>query len=182
MSTIILVILVALLVWAAVAFNLLIRDRNRVAQAWSDVDVQLLRRHDLIPRLVEMVKGYAGYERAVLSNIAELRGQSASASPAARGEAEKTVASGVTKLVALAEAYPDLKASDNFRDLHNKLVDTENQIQYARRYYNGAVNLLNNRIQRFPDLLIANTFGFKLAEFFDLEDPAAAKAPGVALG
>jgi len=182
MLTIVVVILAALLIWAAVAFNLLIRDRNRVAQAWSDVDVQLLRRHDLIPRLVEMVKGYAGYERAVLSNIAELRGQSASASPAARGEAEKTVASGVTKLVALAEAYPDLKASDNFRDLHNKLVDTENQIQYARRYYNGAVNLLNNRIQRFPDLLIANTFGFKLAEFFDLEDPAAAKAPGVALG
>ena len=182
MPTLVVVILAALLIWAAVAFNLLIRDRNRVAQAWSDVDVQLLRRHDLIPRLVEMVKGYAGYERAVLSNIAELRGQSASASPAARGEAEKTVASGVTKLVALAEAYPDLKASDNFRDLHNKLVDTENQIQYARRYYNGAVNLLNNRIQRFPDLLIANTFGFKLAEFFDLEDPAAAKAPGVALG
>jgi len=182
MLILVVVILAALLVWAAVAFNLLIRDRNRVAQAWSDVDVQLLRRHDLIPRLVEMVKGYAGYERAVLSNIAELRGQSASASPAARGEAEKTVASGVTKLVALAEAYPDLKASDNFRDLHNKLVDTENQIQYARRYYNGAVNLLNNRIQRFPDLLIANTFGFKLAEFFDLEDPAAAKAPGVALG
>jgi len=182
MLTIVVVILAALLIWAAVAFNLLIRDRNRVAQAWSDVDVQLLRRHDLVPRLVEMVKGYAGYERAVLSNIAELRGQSASASPAARGEAEKTVASGVTKLVALAEAYPDLKASDNFRDLHNKLVDTENQIQYARRYYNGAVNLLNNRIQRFPDLLIANTFGFKLAEFFDLEDPAAAKAPGVALG
>jgi LemA protein len=181
MLILVVVILAALLVWAAVAFNLLIRDRNRVAQAWSDVDVQLLRRHDLIPRLVEMVKGYAGYERAVLSNIAELRGQSAAASPSARGEAEKTVASGVTKLVALAEAYPDLKASDNFRDLHNKLVDTENQIQYARRYYNGAVNLLNNRIQRFPDLLIANTFGFKLAEFFDLEDPAAAKAPGVAL-
>ena len=181
MSTIVLVILVALLVWAAVAFNLLIRDRNRVAQAWSDVDVQLLRRHDLIPRLVEMVKGYAGYERAVLSNIAELRGQSGTASPAARGEAEKAVTSGVTKLVALAEAYPDLKASENFRDLHDKLVDTENQIQFARRYYNGAVNLLNNRIQRFPDLLIANTFGFKLAEFFDLEDPAAAEAPGVAL-
>ena len=181
MSTIVLVILAALFIWAAVAFNLLIRDRNRVAQAWSDVDVQLLRRHDLIPRLVEMVKGYAGYERALLSNIAELRGQSATASPAARGEAEKTVASGVSQLVALAEAYPDLKASENFRDLHNKLVDTENQLQYARRYYNGAVNLLNNRIQRFPDLLIANTFGFKLAEFFDLEDPAAAKAPGVAL-
>jgi len=181
MLTLVVVILAALLVWAAVAFNLLIRDRNRVAQAWSDVDVQLLRRHDLIPRLVEMVKGYAGYERAVLSNIAELRGQSAAASPAARGETEKTVANGVTRLVALAEAYPDLKASDNFRDLHNKLVDTENQIQFARRYYNGAVNLLNNRIQRFPDLLIANTFGFKLAEFFDLPDPAAARTPAVAL-
>ena len=181
MLTIVVVILAALLIWAAVAFNLLIRDRNRVAQAWSDVDVQLLRRHDLIPRLVEMVKGYAGYERAVLSNLAELRGQSAAASPAARGEAEKAVATGVTKLVALAEAYPDLKASENFRDLHDKLVDTENQIQFARRYYNGAVNLLNNRIQRFPDLLIANTFGFRLAEFFDLDDPAAARAPGVAL-
>jgi LemA protein len=177
----IVVILVALLVWAVIAFNLLIRDRNRVAQAWSDVDVQLLRRHDLIPRLVEMVKGYAGYERAVLANLAELRSQSAAASPAVRGEAEKTVTTGVTKLVALAEAYPDLKASENFRDLHNKLVDTENQLQFARRYYNGAVNLLNNRIQRFPDLLIANAFGFRLAEFFDLEDPAAGKAPGVAL-
>src|SRR5687768_16837005 len=146
------------IVWPIVVFNLLIRDRNRVAQAWSDVDVQLLRRHDLIPRLVEMVKGYAGYERAVLANIAQLRGQGSSASPAARGAVEKTVTSGVTQLVALAEAYPDLKASENFRDLHAKLVETENQIQYARRYYNGAVNLLNNRIQRFPDLLIANSF------------------------
>lgn len=181
MFTIPLIILAALLLWAVVAFNFLIRDRNRVSQAWSDVDVQLLRRHDLIPRLVEMVKGYAGYERAVLANIAELRGQGTAASPAARGAVEKTVTSGVTKLVALAEAYPDLKASENFRDLHSRLVETENQIQYARRYYNGAVNLLNNRIQRFPDLLIANTFGFKPAEFFDLEDPTAARVPGVSL-
>jgi LemA protein len=172
----------AVLLWAAFVFNQLIRDRNRVAQAWSDVDVQLLRRHDLIPRLVEMVKGYAGYERALLTHLAELRAQSTSAGSAGqRSEVEKGVASGVKQLVALAEAYPDLKASENFRDLHNKLVDTENQLQFARRYYNGAVNLLNNRIQRFPDLLIANTFGFKLAEFFDLEDQAAAKAPGVVL-
>jgi len=175
-------ILLALLIWAVVSFNLLIRDRNRVAQSWSDVDVQLLRRHELIPRLVEMVKGYAGYERALLSNLAQLRGQSlGSTSPAARGETEKSVSSGVGKLVALAEAYPDLKASENFRDLHNKLVETENQLQYARRYYNGAVNLFNNRIQRFPDLVIAHTFGFKEAEFFDLPEAAAAKAPGVAL-
>jgi LemA protein len=176
------VLLLALLLWAAIVFNLLIRDRNRVAQAWSDVDVQLMRRHDLIPRLVEMVKGYSGYERALLTSLAELRGQSASADSARqRSEVEKNVSSGVTRLVALVEAYPDLKASENFRDLQNKLVDTENQIQFARRYYNGAVNLFNNRIQKFPDLLIANQFGFKAAEFFDLEDPRAAAAPAVAM-
>ena len=175
-------ILLALLIWAVASFNLLIRDRNRVAQSWSDVDVQLLRRHELIPRLVELVKGYAGYERALLSSLTELRGQSlSSTSPAVRGETEKSVSTGVNRLVALVEAYPDLKASENFRDLHNKLVETENQLQYARRYYNGAVNLFNNRIQRFPDLLIANTFGFKAAEFFDLPEAAAAKAPDVAL-
>jgi LemA protein len=182
MTTILAVFIVAVLVWAAVAFNLLIRDRNRVAQSWSDVDVQLMRRHDLIPRLVEMVKGYAGYERALLTGLAELRGQSASAPTThERSAVEKNVTTGVHKLVALVEAYPDLKASENFRDLQNKLVDTENQIQYARRYYNGAVNLFNNRIQKFPDMLIANIFGFKQAEFFDLEDPKAAAAPAVAL-
>lgn len=182
MSTILLIVFGALLVWAAIVFNLLIRDRNRVAQAWSDVDVQLLRRHDLIPRLVEMVKGYAGYERALLTSLAELRGQSTSAgSTRQRSEVEKNVSTGVNKLVALVEAYPDLKASENFRDLQNKLVDTENQIQFARRYYNGAVNLFNNRIQQFPDMLIASTFGFKAAEFFDLEDPKASAAPAVAV-
>jgi LemA protein len=182
MTTILAVIIVAVFVWAAIVFNLLIRDRNRVAQSWSDVDVQLMRRHDLIPRLVEMVKGYAGYERALLTSLSELRGQSASAPTThERSAVEKNVTTGVHKLVALVEAYPDLKASQNFRDLQNKLVDTENQIQYARRYYNGAVNLFNNRIQKFPDMLIANTFGFKVAEFFDLEDPKAAAAPAVAL-
>ena len=180
MSTILGLLVVAVLLWAAIIFNLLIRDRNRVAQAWSDVDVQLLRRHDLIPRLVEMVKGYAGYERALLTHIAELRGQSAGLKSAGeRSVVEKNVSAGVSRLVALGEAYPDLKASENFRDLQEKLVDTENQIQFARRYYNGAVNLFNNRIQKFPDMLVANTFGFKAAEFFDLEDPKAAVAPAV---
>jgi LemA protein len=169
------------LIWGVVSFNLLIRDRNRVSQSWSDVDVQLLRRHDLVPRLAEMVKGYAGYERALLTSLAELRAQgTGTSSPAARTEVEKSVGSGVTKLVALVESYPDLKASENFRDLHSKLVETENQIQYARRYYNGAVNLFNNRIQKFPDMLIANTFGFKPAEFFDADEKATA-APQVAL-
>jgi LemA protein len=180
MNSILLGLFLLIVAWAIFAFNLLVRDRNRVAQSWSDVDVQLLRRHDLIPRLVEMVKGYAGYERAVLANLTELRTQ-VPASPAARTEVEKTVNSGVTRLIALAEAYPDLKASENFRDLHQKLVDTENQIQFARRYYNGAVNLYNNRIQRFPDLVVAGSFGFKQAEFFDLEEKAAAAAPAVNL-
>lgn len=181
MTSIVLTALVILLVlWAVVAFNLLVRDRNRVSQSWSDVDVQLMRRHDLIPRLAEMVKGYAGHERALLTSLAELRSRGSAVSPAARTEVEKSVGSGVAKLVAVIEAYPDLKASENFRDLHAKLVETENQIQYARRYYNGAVNLYNNRIQRFPDLVIANGFGFKPAEFFDADDQATA-APQVAL-
>jgi LemA protein len=171
-----------LAVWAVVIYNLLVRDRNRVAQAWSDVDVQLTRRHELIPRLVEIVKGYAGYERALLTSLAELRSESAAgASPAPRAEIERSVTSGVNRLVALVEGYPDLKASENFTDLHRKLVDTENQIQFARRYYNGAVNLFNNRIQRFPELLVARLFGFQPAEFFDLEEPAAGAAPRVAL-
>jgi LemA protein len=176
------VLVIAFVVWAVVVYNQLVRDRNRVAQAWSDVDVQLTRRHELIPRLVEIVKGYAGYERALLTSLAELRAQStAGASPAPRAQIERSVTSGVSRLLALVEGYPDLKASRNFADLQAKLVDTENRIQFARRYYNGAVNLFNNRIQRFPDLMVARTFGFQLAEFFDLEEPTAAAAPRVAL-
>jgi LemA protein len=179
MLNLVLLILGGLAVWAIVVFNLLVRDRNRVAQSWSDVDVQLLRRHELIPRLVELVKGYSGYEKALLTSLTELRGQGAEASPAARGGVEKSVSSGVNRLMALVEAYPDLKASENFLDLQKQLADTEDQIQYSRRYYNGAVNLLNNRIQRFPDLVVANAFGFRLAEFFQLDDDAKAEAPRV---
>ncbi len=181
-ATLILAVPAALLVWAIVVFNMLIRDRNRVAQAWSDVDVQLTRRHDLVPRLVEVVKGYASYERALLTSLAELRSHGGTGgTPASRSEVERSVSTGVKQLVALVERYPDLKANQNFADLHARLVDTENQIQYARRYYNGAVNLFNNRIQRFPDLIVARLTGFKLAEFFDLEEPEQAAAPKVAL-
>lgn len=181
MLTLSLAILSALLVWAIVVFNLLIRDRNRVKQGWADVDVQLLRRADLVPRLTDVVKGYAGYERALLSSLAELRAQGAAEKhPAARGEVEKSLGDGVQKLVALVEAYPDLKANQNFLELQKQLADTENQIQYARRYYNGAVNALNNRIQRFPDLIVANGFGFRAAEFFQAE-PGQAATPAVSL-
>lgn len=172
----------ALAIWAILTFNFLVRDRNRVSQSWSDVDVQLLRRHDLVPRLVELVKGYQGYEKALLTSLTELRAQgSQTASPAARGAVEKSLESGVNRIIALAEAYPDLKASENFLDLQKQLADTENQIQYARRYYNGAVNLYNNRRQRFPDLLIAGSFNFQPAEFFQLEDDKQAAAPSVKL-
>lgn len=182
MSVFVWLVPLAVLLWAVVVFNLLVRDRNRVAQGWSDVDVQLKRRHDLIPRLLEVVKGYAGYERALLSSLAELRTRGAAeAHPAARGELENSVGQGVRKLFALVENYPDLKASGNFLDLQKQLADTENQIQFARRYYNGAVNLYNNRVQRFPDLLIAKTFGFSTAELFELETAAEGAAPSVVL-
>jgi LemA protein len=182
MESVVITIVSAVLLWAAVAYNLLVRDRNRVSQAWSDVDVQLLRRHDLVPRLVEMVRGYAGYERALQTSLAELRSRGERASsPTVRSGVEKSVAEGVHRLVVLAEAYPDLKASENFLALHRDLTDTENQIQFARRYYNGAVNQYNNRTQHFPGVLIANLFGFRPAEFYDLEDRAMALPPGVSL-
>jgi LemA protein len=177
-----LIIPLVVLLWAVIAYNLLVRDRNRVSQGWSDVDVQLKRRHDLVPRLVEVVKGYAGYERALLNSLTELRTQGlAETHPAARGAVEQSVGNGVRKLVALVEAYPDLKASGNFLDLQRQLADTENQIQFARRYYNGAVNLFNNRVQRFPDLLIARTFGFHESELFELEEASESAAPAVVL-
>ena len=180
MAWALLIVPFGLLLWAAIVYNRLVRDRNRVAQGWSDVDVQLKRRHDLVPRLVDIVKGYAGYERALLSSLSELRTRGlAETHPAARGAVETGVSQGVQQLVALVESYPDLKASGNFLDLQKQLADTENQIQFARRYYNGAVNLYNNRIQRFPDLLVANGFGFKEAELFELDDAKEASAPAI---
>ena len=181
MFNLLLLVLAAVAVWGVIAFNLLIRDRNRVTQSWSDVDVQLMRRHDLVPRLVELVKGYSGHEKTLQTSLAELRSQAERQGPTGRGDLEKSVASGVMRLVAQVEAYPDLKASGNFLDLQKQLADTENQIQYPRRYYNGAVNLYNTRLQRFPDLLIANAFNFKAAEFFQLDDDAKATAPAVSL-
>jgi LemA protein len=182
MPTVLLIAFAALLAWVVVAYNLLVGGRNRVSQAWSDVDVQLQRRHDLIPRLVQLVQGYAGYERALLTSLAELRARGAqAASPAARTDVEASVGEGVQKLVAVVEAYPDLKASENFLALHRQLADTENQIQFARRYYNGAVNHYNNRTQNFPSLLIARLFGFRSAEFYDLDNRTMALPPSVSL-
>lgn len=161
-------IIAAIGVWVVFAYNRLVRDRTRVQTAWSDIDVQLKRRHDLIPKLVEAVRQYAAFESATLAAVTTLR-TNAGADPAATGAAENELSAQVTKLLAVAEAYPDLKANESFLDLQRNLTDVEQHIQYARRYYNGAVRNLNIRVDSFPDSLIARAFGFQPATFFDYE-------------
>lgn len=157
-----------------VIFNRLVRDRNYVRAGWSDIDVQLQRRHDLVPQLVEAVRAYADYERATLTAVTELRLQSdQTRSLAQKARIEKQLSIGVDRLLAVAEDYPDLKANRSFLELQVELSDTEDKLQYARRFYNGAVRSLNTRIESFPDLIIAKLFGFRQAEFFDADDDAA---------
>lgn len=160
----------ALLVWAVVLYNLLVRDRNRVLAAWSDIGVQLKRRHDLIPKLVDAVQAYARYEAATLEELTQLRAAAAAAAdPAARGPLEGRLGQRLHALLAVVEAYPGLRASDQFLNLQRELSEVEDQIQYARRYYNGAVRELNVRVDSFPDLLLARLFRFRPAAYFELE-------------
>lgn len=160
-------IVVALMGWAVFAFNRLVRLRNQVRTAWADVDVQLMRRHDLVPMLVAAVQAYAGHERVLFEAVTELRTRAmAVKAPALLGNVETALQSGIDRLLALKEAYPDLKASENFAGLQRDLVQVEEQLQYARRFYNGAVRDLNDAVQHFPGLLIARSFGFSNAEFF----------------
>jgi len=160
--------------WGIFLYNRLVKDRNRVRSAWSDIDVQLIRRHELVPCLVSAVTAYAGYERATLEAVIELRNQSGSIDNLSqRSGLEHQLEVGVHKLIALAESYPDLKASENFIELQNDLVDIEDHLQYARRYYNGSVNGLNTRIETIPDAVIARIFGFTAAEFFQAGSRAA---------
>ena len=163
-------------------YNRLVRDRNQVRNAWSDIDVQLKRRHDLVPQLVVAVKAYADYERATLTAVTELRSRSEGASRLAEKAAfEDEMQVGLHRLIALAEDYPDLKADDNFRQLQTELTDVEDHLQYARRFYNGAVRIFNTRIESFPHLLVARPFGFEQAEFFAVEDDDERIAPTVKL-
>ena len=164
-------LLLALAAWAVIAFNRLVRLRNQVRTAWADVDVQLIRRHDLVPALVAAVKAYAGHEQAVLAAVTELRGQAMAAqAPGQLGELEAALQQGLGRLIALQEAYPDLKANQNFAQLQRELVEVEEQLQYARRFYNGAVRDYNDATQRFPDLAIARATGFRAEEFFEAGD------------
>jgi LemA protein len=170
MAYLFLLLLVALAAWTMFAFNRLVRLRNQVKTAWADIDVQLQRRHDLVPSLVAAVQAYAGHESATLKAVSELRAQAlAQTQPARLGEVEASLERELGRLIALKEAYPDLKANQNFERLQGDLVDTEEQLQYARRFYNGAVRDLNDGVQRVPDVFVARAFGFSGAEFFQAE-------------
>ncbi len=171
-------LLIALLVWFAFSFNRLVRLRNQVRTAWADIDVQLMRRHDLVPQLVAAVKGYARHESALLQAVTELRTRALSLkSPAELGTVESELDLALGRLLALQEAYPDLKASGNFAQLQRDLVSVEEHLQYARRFYNGAVRDYNDAVQRVPDLLVARSTGFAAAEFFQAGE--AQRAPPV---
>jgi LemA protein len=165
------VIIVAVVAWGLFAFNRLVRLRNQVNTAWADIDVQLKRRHELVPRLVESVKGYMGYERGVLTSITDLRSQAmALRNPAQLAPVEGELEKSIGQIFALKEAYPDLKANQNLLQLQRDLVGVEDNLQYARRFYNGAVRDYNTAIQNFPGVLIANAGGFSPREFFHADD------------
>ena len=170
----------ALLIFIAVAYNRLVKARQLSNNGWSDIDVQLKRRADLIPNLVAAVQGYAGHEKTLFAEIAHRRNVALSAGddPAARGAAEGALWRGTGKLIALAEDYPDLKANENFLGLQEELSDTEDKIEYARRFYNGAVRELNTMIESFPLNIIAGSFGFTQREYFEIDDSDRA-APNV---
>jgi LemA protein len=173
--------LVAVAAFALVAiYNRLVKNQNLVQEAWSGIDVQLKRRADLIPNLLETVKGYMQHERGVLEKVTELRTQSLQAgSVADKAQAEGMLTAALRTLFAVAENYPDLKASANFQDLQRSLADIEDQVQLARRYYNGAARNLNILIQSFPSNLVARTFGFQTVEYFEIEDAGDRAVPRV---
>jgi LemA protein len=177
---IILAVLAVLVLWVILAYNTFVRMRNRVQEAWSDIDVQLKRRYDLIPNLVSTVKGYAAHEKEVFEKVTEARTRAMAAQgPKEAAQAENALAGTLKTLFAVAENYPELKASTNFLELQRELSDTENKIQAARRFYNGNARDMNIKIESFPANIVANMFGFKKVEFFELEETAAKEPPKV---
>ncbi|OGY41277.1 MAG: hypothetical protein A2Y67_00530 [Candidatus Buchananbacteria bacterium RBG_13_39_9] len=175
----ILVVIVLIIFWLIAVYNDLIKGKNRVDEAWSDIDVQLKRRYDLIPNLVESVKAYAGHEKEVFQKVTEARTQAMQAKTLdEKGKAENILSGTLKSLFAVAEAYPDLKASTNFLQLQDELSDTENKIQASRRFYNGNARDFNIKVQVFPNNLVAGMLGFKKYEFFQAEEEAKA-APKV---
>jgi len=175
-------VLVVLLLAVAISYNRFVSQRNLVRESWHQVDVELQRRHDLIPNLVETVKAYAAHERTVFERITELRAEaerlrvSTEAGPQAQAEAETRLARAMTSVLAVAEAYPALRASENFLDLQDQLAETEDRIAAARRFYNGNVRALNTRVESVPSNLVARMFGFGRAEYFETTQ-VAVRAP-----
>lgn len=175
---ILLAIIVALVLFLMFKYNGFVSLRNRTKEAWADIDVQLKRRYDLIPNLIETVKGYTSHEAETFEKVSEARSKAMQAgTPAEKGEAENALTGTLKSLFAISEAYPDLKANTNFLELQRELSDTENKIQAARRFYNGNVRDLNTAIQMFPGNLIANMFKFTAMDFFQLEEGSEEKEP-----
>ena len=174
-------ILVLVAIWVALTYNTLIRYRNHVTESWSDVDTELQRRYDLIPNLAATVKGYATHEQSLLEEVTRLRGEAREnvGSPESQARSENSFVSALSRLLVQVEAYPDLKANTNYLDLQDELTNTEDRIQVARRFYNGNVRDLNNKVQMFPSNLIAGLFGFMQGEFFELRDSASREVPVV---
>jgi len=174
------IILIVLVLWVVFAYNRFVTLVQRAKEAWADIDVQLKRRYDLIPNLIETVKGYAAHEKSVFENVTTARAAAMNAGTNLedRGKAENMLSQTLKSLFAVAEAYPDLKANQNFLELQRELADTENKIQAARRFYNGNARDLNTALQRFPGNVIASVFHFEAREFFELgAEDAAAREP-----
>ena len=172
------------LIFVIVTYNGLVRTRNHVDESWSGVETELQRRYDLIPNLVNTVKGYAEHERELLERVTQMREQAAAnhGSPESQARTENAFQGALGTLMARIEAYPELKANKNFLDLQDELTNTEDRIQAARRFYNGNVRENNNKVQMFPSNIIAGMFGFAGREFFEIDEPKARQVPQVSLG
>ena len=175
---IILGVVAIIVVWFVVIYNRFVTLSMRVKEAWADIDVQLKRRYDLIPNLVETVKGYAQHESSTLETVTAMRTRAMGATTAAeKADAENMLSDALKSLFAVSENYPNLKANENFVELQRELSDTENKIQAARRFYNGVVMDLNTTVDSFPSNIVARSFHFKIAEFFELSEGDVAKEP-----
>jgi len=175
-----LLLLAGLLGWAVWTFNRAVQLRNQVREAWAGIDVQLQRRYELVPNLVATVQGYTKHESGIMERVSRLRGEPALPVDT-RASAESGLSRSIGRLFALAEDYPDLKANSGFQQLHRSLVEIEDQLQYARRYYNGSVRDNNNLVESFPSRIIAGMFGFHAAAFFEIELASQRQAPAVDL-
>ena len=177
----VLILIVVVALWTMGMYNGLVRSRNEVKNSWGQIDVQLKRRHGLIPNLVETVKGYMAHERNTLEAVSKARQQAiqVTGDVAERAKAENALSQTLRSLFAVAEAYPDLKANQNFLALQEELTSTENKISFARQYYNDAVLRLNNKIQMFPSNVLANMFNFQMEKFFEVEAAEERQAPQV---